>query len=169
MAATEEGVLRLAPGGVERVDTQGVGTGRYMAVGCVGADVYAGGLEGLYRFSGSRGEHLGVASGFDAGWVTALTVHEGRLVVGTYANGVYELRGEAFTRVRGLERQWVTPHGLESIAGTLWVGGLGMPAKAGEAPLEAPARDTFDFVATPSVIYVLTSQGVMTSVRLPNI
>ncbi len=166
VAATEEGLLKLTAGNVERVDTQGVGTGKYMAVTCVGADVYAGGLEGLYRFSKGTGEHLGVARGFDAGWVTALTVHDGRLVVGTYANGVFELRDGAWSPVRGLEHQWVTPHGLKSLEGALWVGGLGMAASAGGAPLDVPARDTFDFVATPSEIFVLTSQGVMTMPRL---
>ncbi len=168
VAATDEGVLRLAPSGPTRVDTQGVGTGRYLAVSCVGQTVYAGGIEGLYRFSNGVGEHLGVTRGFDAGWVTALTVHHGRLVVGTYANGVFELRDDVLKRVRGLEQQWVTPHGLKSFEGTLWVGGLGMTARAGPAHLEVPARDSFDFVTADAVVYVLTSQGVMTTPRLPS-
>ncbi len=162
VAATSEGGLRLGPGGLERVDTQGVGTDRHMALTCVGQAVDAGGLEGLYRYSNGVGEHRGVARGFDAGWVTALTAHDGRLV-GTYANGVFELRDGALERVRGLEQQWVTPHGLKSFEGALWVRGLGMTARAGMAQLEVPARDSFDFVAAASVVYVLTSQGVMTT------
>ena len=87
-------------------------------------------------------------------------------MVGTDAHGVFELRDGTWSPVRGLEHQWVTPHGLKSLDGALWVGGLGMPASAGGAALEVPARDTFDVVATPSEIFVLTSQGVMTMPRL---
>lgn len=160
VAATEEGLLRTTSGGLERLDTQGVGTGRFTAVACDSTGVFAGGLEGLYHFADhGPATHLGVVHGLDAGWVTALTQHEGHLYVGTYANGVYALRDGQLTHVAGLERQWVTPHGLKSIGGALWVGGLGMnPVREGR-PFALPVRDVFDFVPSPTGVTALTSEG----------
>lgn len=163
IVASAEGVHRVTARGVRtRVDVQGVGTGHFMSAACVGDDVYAGGLEGLFRFGPSGAAQLGAAQGFDAGWVTALTVHRGKLVVGTYASGVFEqLPGARFQKVRGLERQWVTPHGLRTLNGALWVGGLGQPAVWGGEAWALPARDTFELVPVDEGAWALTSSGAM--------
>jgi hypothetical protein len=137
---------------------------RLFAVAWVGTTVYAGGMEGLYRFDGSRSERIGSAAGYDGGWVTALAVREGELFVGTYASGVYSLGSGRAEHVAGLEEQWVPLRAMANVRGKLWVGGLGMPAASVDGGLQIrrihlPVRDTNGFAGTPAGILFLTSDG----------
>ncbi len=165
VAATSAGLWEFGSGAPERIDYQRAGNGRFLSVACIGRAVYAGNLEGLYRFEGGRGEQLGRAHGFDAGWVTALAVHQGRLHVGTYDSGVYVVEGRSARRIPGLEGQWVPPRGLRSLGEALWVGGIGMPPVLldgrGPVAVPVPARDVNDFFESDGAVWMLTTEWLV--------
>ncbi len=143
------------------------------AVAWLGGELYAGGLEGLFRLRGGDLEPVGRGEGFDGGWVTALLADGDGLWVGTYDRGVYSLRDGRFTPVPGLEHQWVPPGALARLGTDLWVGGLGMNpvrvrADGRTERLELPVRDVNAFLPgfTGEVI-LLTSEGAMTVSQPP--
>jgi hypothetical protein len=126
----------------------------------------AGNIDGLFWFENGESGQYGAAHGFDGSFVTALTVKDNALFVGTYDSGVYTSRDENFTRVNGLENQWVPPHGLRWIENTLGVGGMGMPVKRGTdaknfESIHVPVRDVNDFCPLANRILLLTSDGVV--------
>jgi hypothetical protein len=174
--------VRRSDGRFVRIDEQsGAQVRGLAAVTFHGGAIWAGGLEGLYRFDGwqgardgrapARGQQLGSGAGFDAGWVTALLDEGDRLLVGTYDEGVWFVSGARAWAASGLEGQWVPFGGLARVGDSVWIGGLGMaPARWHDAAcggrgvyvesLAVPAADVFGFVADDDALLVLTNDGV---------
>ncbi|HSP79788.1 MAG TPA: hypothetical protein VLQ93_14745, partial [Myxococcaceae bacterium] len=164
--ATSRGLLLAdEEGGWRRIDVQsGVEAGRFFAVAWQGDALYAGGMDGLYRFQGGRGVQVGAAEGYHGGWVTALLAHEGRLLVGTYARGVYTVEDGRAEPVAGLEAQWVPLRALKVAGGSVWVGGLGMPSvrldgEGSATAVHLPTRDVNDFLEVADGVLLLTTDG----------
>lgn len=166
--ATSRGLLVVSAGAqVRRVDLQsGVDAGKFFAVAWQEETLWAGGMDGLYRFEDGRGARLGAAEGYRGGWVTALLPRGDSVWVGTYASGVYAVREGRASRVPGLEGQWVPLRALRAVGDTVWVGGLGMPsvrvgADGGKRAVLLPTRDVNDMVAVPGGTLLLTTDGAM--------
>jgi len=166
--ATSRGLLVVSEGGqVRRVDLQsGVDAGKFFAVAWQEGALWAGGMDGLYRFEEGRGEQLGAAEGYRGGWVTALLTHGDAVWVGTYSSGVYAVREGRASRVQGLEGQWVPLRALKPVGDAVWVGGLGMPsvrvgADGSKRAVHLPTRDVNDVVAVQGGTLLLTADGAM--------
>ncbi|KFE71820.1 VIT domain-containing protein [Hyalangium minutum] len=166
--ATSRGLLVVSAGAqVRRVDLQsGVDAGKFFAVAWQEGTLWAGGMDGLYRFEGGRGERLGAAEGYRGGWVTALLTRGDSVWVGTYASGVYAVKEGRASKVQGLEGQWVPLRALKAVGDTVWVGGLGMPsvrvsADGGKRAVLLPTRDVNDAMAVPGGTLLLTTDGAM--------
>jgi hypothetical protein len=167
-AATSRGLLVVREGvQTRRVDLQsGVNSGKFFAVAWQGRTLWAGGMDGLYRFEDGRGEQLGAAEGYRGGWVTALLSRGDSVWVGTYASGVYAVREGRASRVQGLEGQWVPLRALKAVGDEVWVGGLGMPSvRVGEdgnkRAVHLPTRDVNDVVEIQGGTLLLTTDGAM--------
>jgi hypothetical protein len=172
-AATSRGLWVLARHTAPvRIDRQGdPSTGKFFAVAWHRDALFAGDMEGLYRYEREcadrvQGVQVGSAEGFDANWVTALLSDGERLLVGTYDRGVFAVAAGRATRVRGLESQWVPPHALRRFDGELYVGGLGMRAVKVDrtkrvTALELPVRDTNDFFPFGADVVIATNDGVL--------
>jgi hypothetical protein len=150
-----------------RVDHQReIATHSFMAVAWSGDLLFAGGMEGLFWISSSEAGPVSESAGFDAGQVTALHDDGDRLLVGTYADGVYSvqvgdrLHAEA---VPGLEGQWVPYHSIRRIGESIWIGGLGMPPVRWSGndmvAIDLPVRDVNDFLPTERGVLLSTSDG----------
>lgn len=164
--ASVKGLFIVEGDKTARLDYQKAGKGRFSAVTFWKNRVVAGNIDGLFWFENGEFGQYGGAHGFDGSFVTALTVKNDALFVGTYDLGVYTSRGEKFTRVSGLENQWVPPHGLRWVEKTLWVGGVGMPVKRGTdaknfESIHVPVRDVNDFYPLKNGMLLLTSDGVV--------
>ncbi|MEE2903791.1 MAG: VIT domain-containing protein [Myxococcota bacterium] len=161
-----KGVLVITKDG-EKKDVgfqAGIGEPRFGTVQWHDGDLFAGGLDGLYRFGEDGAQKISSVNGYTGGWVTALLSSGPTLYIGTYEDGVYEFSGETARQYRNLQRQWVPPHALGLSEGQLYVGGLGMPGvlvkKSGVAELlPIPVRDTNGFVFDGGRIQILTSDG----------
>jgi len=159
-------LIANAQGKVSRIDLQsGVNAARFFAVAWQGNNLYAGGMEGLYRFHAGRGVQLGTAEGYHGGWVTALLAHEDRLLVGTYDRGVYSVTGKDAKALPGLEGQWVPLRALKSVGDEVWIGGFGMPAvrlapDGAATAMHLPTRDLNDLVVLEGGVLLLTSDGI---------
>jgi hypothetical protein len=178
LAVTTGGLAVASKDGLYLVDTSGTalrqddlqrGAPRgYFAVAGWQGDIYAGTMEGLYRFRSGVSEQLGAAAGLDAGWINALLADGDRLLIGTYYQGVFSYDGGAVTPVAGLEQQWVPLHGMRRIGDKIWIGGIGMPPVSLDVngacePIAIPAHDVNDFVRGENGdLYLLTSAGLMT-------
>ncbi len=167
-AATSRGLLVVSAGArVRRVDLQsGVEAGKFFAVTWQGRTLWAGGMDGLYRFENQRGEQLSVAEGYRGGWVTALLTRGDSVWVGTYASGVYAVREGRASQVPGLEGQWVPLRALKAVGDEVWVGGLGMPsvrvgADGSKRAVHLPTRDVNDVVAVKGGTLLLTTDGAL--------
>ncbi|MFZ5472060.1 MAG: VIT domain-containing protein [Myxococcota bacterium] len=165
VAATPSGLWAIDGGEATRLDFQKAGNGKFLSVACTGEATYAGNLEGLFRFANGKGEQLGVAHGFDAGWVTALHAMGDRIIAGTYDAGVFVIEGSRASRMKELAHQWVPPRAIRSQGDTLWIGGIGMaPVRVDERgvfSLPIPARDVNDFIFTDGAAWLLTSEGLL--------
>jgi hypothetical protein len=166
--ATSRGLLVVSPGArVRRVDLQsGVEAGKFFAATWQGHTLWAGGMDGLYRFEEGRGEQLSVAEGYRGGWVTALLTRGASVWVGTYASGVYAVREGRASQVPGLEGQWVPLRALKAVGDEVWVGGLGMPSvrvgpEGGKRAVHLPTRDVNDVVAVKGGTLLLTTDGAL--------
>ncbi|MBN1208463.1 MAG: hypothetical protein JXB05_26620 [Myxococcaceae bacterium] len=166
--ATSRGLLVASEGTqVRRVDLQsGVEAGKFFAVAWQGKTLWAGGMDGLYRFEDQRGVQLGAAEGYRGGWVTALLPRGDSVWVGTYANGVYAVRDGRASQVPGLEGQWVPLRALKAVGDEIWVGGLGMPsvrvgADGSRRAVHLPTRDVNDVMAVKGGTLLLTTDGAM--------
>jgi hypothetical protein len=167
-AATSRGLLVVSEGGrVRRVDLQsGVEASRFFAVAWQGKTLWAGGMDGLYRFEDRRGERMGATEGYRGGWVTALLSRGDSVWVGTYASGVYAVREGRASLVQGLEGQWVPLRALKAVGDEVWVGGLGMPsvrvaADGSKRAVHLPTRDVNDVVAVKGGTLLLTTDGAL--------
>ena len=104
-------------------------------------------------------------------WVTALAVHGGRLVAGTYHGGLswrnaggFRTEGEA----QGLPAGWVNPHAMKTIDGKLWIGtlerGLLIGNRGSWTHLQLrnglPSDDVTDFLADGDSVWVATRGGL---------
>lgn len=172
--ATSQGVYLLDAGGrMSRIDAQsGTAMQKFSALAFMDDDLYAGGLDGLVRleWQGAGPEATVISSrhGFGSAWVTALHAHGGRLIIGTYDEGVYELRGDLVSAIPSLRKHWVPARGITQVGADLWIGGLGMPAvvitPSASRLVQAPASDVFRVIAPRSLgasLLLLTSNGVM--------
>ncbi|MCH9651418.1 MAG: hypothetical protein K0U98_24540 [Deltaproteobacteria bacterium] len=173
VAATTQGLLEVRQPNSAGYETRPLGgqsaasSASFGAVAWFAGELYAGGLEGLFRLENGVLTAVGMADGFDGGWVTALLADGDRLLVGTYDRGVYALDGEHFSPLKGLEEQWVPPGALARLGDDLWVGGLGMaPVRLNRdgnvERLRVPVRDVQGFVAgLAGEIHLLTSEGLV--------
>ena len=164
--ASAKGVYVLTKDGrLREVGFQvGAGEPRFGTVQWHAGDLFAGGLDGLYRFAENGAQKISSEHGFSGGWVTALKSQGSTLYIGTYDSGVYEFSSEVARRHRNLREQWVPPHALGLLDGQLFVGGLGMPAvlvkKSGTSGLlSVPARDVNGFIFNNDSVSILTSDG----------
>ncbi len=168
--ASKKGVWVLRPGGEQlRVDAHANGdllldgsTGSYSSVAWHSGALYAGGMEGLYRFDWFSAKQ--VTDGFGSHWVTALQSDGDSLYVGTYASGVFEVDGSTADEVEQLAGQWVPPNGLSVVNDELWVGGIGMApvvlTDGGAERVPVPVRDVSSVVANGDQVLMVTSDGV---------
>jgi hypothetical protein len=171
--ATKNGLYLVDESGtaVRQDDLQGGAPHAYFSVAWWQGAIYAGAMDGLFRFRSDLSEQVGAALGLDAGWVNALLADGDRLLIGTYYQGVFSFDGVAVTRIAGLEQQWVPQHGMRRIGDMIWIGGIGMPPVRLDAggrcqPLSIPAHDVNDFVCgKDGSIHLLTSAGLMTLPR----
>jgi len=161
-----KGVLVIAKDGEKKaVGFQaGIGEPRFGTVQWHDGDLFAGGLDGLYRFAKGGAQKISSVNGYSGGWVTALLSSGSTLYIGTYEDGVYEFSGETARQHIDLKSQWVPPHALGWSEGQLFVGGLGMPGvlvkKSGVAELlPIPVRDTNGFIFENGRVQALTSDG----------
>jgi ligand-binding sensor domain-containing protein len=166
--ATSRGLLVVSEGArVRRVDLQsGVEAGKFFAVAWQGRTLWAGGMDGLYRFEEGRGEQLSAARGYRGGWVTALLTRGDSVWVGTYSSGVYAVREGRASQVPGLEGQWVPLRALKAVGDEVWVGGLGMAsvrvsAQGGKRAVHLPTRDVNDVLAVKGGTLLLTTDGAL--------
>jgi hypothetical protein len=175
-AATSDGLHAIdLDGQVRRVDTAPDFAGGWMSVAFHGGEIWAGNMEGVARFDGDGDKDgaawLGAAEGFTVNWGTALLSDGDRLLVGTYADGVWAVDAGGAALLGGLGGQWVPPNALARVGGELWVGGLGMdPVVVGAdgtpRRVETPARDVNGFAeGTDGEVVLFTSDGLAT-VRL---
>ncbi|MEM7249444.1 MAG: VIT domain-containing protein [Acidobacteriota bacterium] len=91
--------------------------------------LWAGGMDGLFRFDSHGARQVTADEGLAAGWITALLPHRDTLLVGSYAEGVHELRAGRVQPLEKLDHHWTPPHGLSLVGDHLWAAGLG------EAPM----------------------------------
>jgi hypothetical protein len=170
--AAKDGLWVLRPGETMiRIDTDGEiaklsgSTGSFTAAEWHDGAIYAGGMEGLYRYDWFSSAQ--VLEGFGSRWVTALHSDGSTLYAGTYASGVYEVSGAEAQSVVDLSDQWVPPNGLTSSQGTLFVGGIGMDpvmmTRGFAQRVSVPARDVSRVVAIGDELIWVTSDGVFLS------
>ncbi|MFH1808677.1 MAG: VIT domain-containing protein [Pseudomonadota bacterium] len=151
---------------LQRLDAQSaLGSRSFMAVAEVEGQLYAGTKEGLFVVEDAGLDAITAAQGFGVNWVTSLRAHDGSLFIGTYDSGVHRYDGARVEPIAGLEAQWVPPQGLSIVDGTLWVGGLGMPAARVDAAgqvehLSLPVRDVNAVIEHRGELLVLTSHGL---------
>ncbi len=162
-AATVEGLLVVRSSGeVVRVDDAGVGTGRYTAAAWHDGALYAGSMDRLVRFDAAGARALTAEDGFEGHYLTALLSDGDRLLVGTYADGVYAVQGDRARVLSSYAGQWVPPNAIRRVDGALWVGGIGMSALRDGAALALPVRDVSGAVALPDGgVLVVTSDGAL--------
>ena len=138
-----------------------------------GDEVWVGSLHGLVRFDPERGHTRHTVSSGDlpVDWVTALTVHRGQLVAGTYHGGLsWKTRGGFRTEgeSHGLPASWVNPHAMKTIDGRLWIGtleeGLLIGNRGSWTHLRLgqglPSDDVTDFLADGDGVWVATRGGL---------
>lgn len=166
--ASARGLFVVRDGAPARADQQnGDGESGYGAVAWWNGALYAGGLDGLYVVDDGALRQIGRGEGLDANWVTALAVHDGELLAGTYSDGVWRWDGKNASAIPGLEAQWVPPHAIREISGAVWIGGLGMPPARiahGSAidAIAVPVEDVYDAIGVGENVVLLTSEGVVT-------
>jgi ligand-binding sensor domain-containing protein len=128
IAATSRGLSLYAPGGVRALTTvQGLPSNSVYAVWPDGARVYAGTLGGLAEISSGRVVRVFKDnSALACNWVTAVRAAAGRLFVGTYGGGVYELLPSGDLRSFAAEtgKAFVNPNAMWGDAERLYVGTL---------------------------------------------
>jgi hypothetical protein len=170
--AAKDGLWVKRPGeAMIRIDTDGEtaklsgSTGSFTAAEWHDGAIYAGGMEGLYRYDWFSSAQ--VLEGFGSHWVTALHSDGSTLYAGTYASGVYEVSGAEAESVVDLSDQWVPPNGLTSSQGTLFVGGIGMDplmmTRGFAQRISVPARDVSRIVSIGDELIWVTSDGVFQS------
>jgi hypothetical protein len=172
--ATKNGLYLVEESGTTlRLDDLQRGAPRaYFSVAWWQDAIYAGTMEGLFRFRSALCEPVSAAEGLDAGWINALLADGEHLLVGTYYQGVFSYDGIAVTPIAGLEHQWVPLHAMRRVGDQVWIGGIGMPpvrldVSGRVEPMPVPAHDVNDFVSGEdgSSLYLLTSAGLMTLAR----
>jgi hypothetical protein len=168
--ATGAGLYVVQGGHVRRLDGQAnVARRGFTTVAWWDGALYAGGLDGLYRFAGGTQRQVAMSEGFRAGWVTGLLATKDGLVIATYDEGVHVLKGGRVAPVPGLERQWVPPGGLHAAGAEVWVGGTGMPPlrlTAGGATAQGvPAADVYAVHGADGARVLLTSEGLLRRVE----
>jgi hypothetical protein len=163
-------------GGVLRLDDPLLALGgRFSAVSWApsgdGAEWYAGSLDGLFRKTEAGLEPVRDAAGGAIPWVSALTVWQDHLMVGTYSQGLYRLESPegldagVWTPLAGAEHQWVPLGGLSVVDGCLWMGGVGEAPRVAcdAAPAQAvgiPMQDTHRVIEGDAGPVFLGSEGV---------
>jgi hypothetical protein len=169
-AATSRGLIIIhASGETETLGLQaGIGEPRFSTLAWQNDILYAGGLDGLYRFDGKEAHRISSSQGLTAGWVTALLAEDDRLLIGTYDKGVFAMKTNRVVPVVGAEHQWVPPHAIQRMGENVLVGGLGMlplqiSPKGVVKPIALPVRDVNGFLFENSNINFLTSDGVYRS------
>jgi hypothetical protein len=171
--ATKNGLYLVDESGaaVRQDDPQRGAPRSYFSVAWWQDAIYAGTMEGLFRFHSGLSEPVGASKGLDAGWINALLADGKRLLIGTYYQGVFSYDGVSVTPVAGLEQQWVPLHAMRKIGDKVWIGGIGMPpvrldTSGRYKPVPIPAHDVNDFVSgEDGALYLLTSAGLMTLPR----
>lgn len=143
------------------------------SVTTMGDDVWVGSLHGLFQFDegGAHRRHTVSSGDLPVDWVTALTVHRGQLVAGTYHGGLSWKTGRGFRtegESHGLPAGWVNPHAMKTIEGRLWIGtlerGLLIGNRGSWTHLQLaqglPSDDVTDFLADDEGVWVATRGGL---------
>jgi outer membrane protein assembly factor BamB len=129
IAATSRGLSLYAPGGVRALTTvQGLPSNSVYALWPEAGRVYAGTLGGLAEISSGRVVRVfkDSNSALACNWVTAVRGAGGRLFVGTYGGGVYELlpSGDLRSFAQETGKAFVNPNAMWGDAERLYVGTL---------------------------------------------
>jgi ligand-binding sensor domain-containing protein len=127
--ATSQGLLGLRAGQARLIDASSGLPSRLVYAVLVTDDgaLWAGTARGAIRLGREGVQRFSTANGaLKQDWVTALTVHRGQVIAGTYDAGSVELHADGTSRALGeTSKLWVNPRGLFALDGSLLVASMG--------------------------------------------